>query len=352
MTNTHTLIQMPASADHTTPVGQQRLFNKAQIQILVSNTTVRAIIQKAPSSADLPGADTSPIILSTNFGSTNSHVVTALLPFLTITNRFYDRREAKTNFVSQIDIGKYRRWIETNSLIVGLTGKYPTGEGNYPTILFVADNRTTAVAKTMYSVRITNGVAPPFNGGQGFTLATPNPLYVWGDYNCTNTAYLGTTNTVGAKTVPSALMSDALTVLSKDWLDSESTQNLDVRRAANTTINAAILSGVVPSINDTDDGFSGGVHNLPRMLEDWAWSSPRKVLTINTSMINLFQSSRATGQFLNPGTYYQPPTRAFSYDLKFRDPTQVPPGMPCALVALRFGWSTPPPNTVTNNVVF
>ena len=33
------------------------------------------------------------------------------------------------------------------------------------------------------------------NQPSGFTVATPNPLYVWGNYNCPNAAYLNTTNT-------------------------------------------------------------------------------------------------------------------------------------------------------------
>lgn len=350
MTNSYSLIETPTTSDYTTALGQQRLYNKAQIVILVSNSTVTATIQKGATSADLPAADGSPTLISTNFTATNYNVVTAKFPFLTITNKFFDRRENKTNFVTQIDLGKYREWISTNLAIVDpSSGKYPTNSGNYPTILYLADWRTNSSPSVLYSVRITNGIAPPNNGGQGFTLATPNPLYVWGDYNCTNRAYLGTTNTAAAGALPCALMSDALTILSTNWLDAASTAAYTTRLAADTTVNAAILSGIVPSTGSSSTTFSGGVHNLPRLLEDWNSPSTRK-LTINTSMINLFQSRRATGKFINPGTYYDPPTRNFSYDLQFRDPTKVPPGMPCALVALRFGWATPPPNNVTYNV--
>lgn len=350
MTNSYSLIETPTTSDYTTPLGQQRLYNKAQVIVLVSNTTVTTIIQKGPTSADLPAADTIPVVYSTNYTSTNYNVVTAQLPFLTITNKFYDGRDAKTNYVSQVDIGKYREWISTNSDIVSATGKFPAGGGNYPTILYLADWRTNSVSKIGYAVRITNGIAPPYNGGQGFTLATPNPLYVWGNYNCSNSAYLGSTNTASAgyaaSTVPSALMSDALTILSPSWKDSASTSALSSRAASSTTVNAAILTGIVPTTGTTTSTFSGGVHNLPRMLEDWSGDT----LTINTSMINLFRSRVATNQFIWPGTTYKPPTRQFSYDLQFRDPTKVPPGMPCALVALRFGWATPPPNTLTYNV--
>jgi hypothetical protein len=111
-------------------------------------------------------------------------------------------------------------------------------------------------------------------------------------------------------------------------------------------VNAAIITGVVPSTGTTTSTFSGGVHNLPRLLEDWGGQT----LTINTSIINLYSSQEATNQFKNPSVYYEPPTRKFSYDVNFMDPNKVPPGIPNALVALRYNWITPPPNTVTYNV--
>jgi hypothetical protein len=172
---------------------------------------------------------------------------------------------------------------------------------------------------------------------------------VWGNYNQTNSALLNTTNT-SSGTVPAALISDALTILSPAWQDSQSTGAYTTRQAANTTINAAILTGIVPSSGNTTTTFSGGVHNLPRLLEDWN-SPSTKTLTLNTSIINLFNSTRATGKFVNPGTYYDPPTRQFSFDNNYADPAKVPPGIPCALVAVRWKWAAPPAGTTTYNVV-
>jgi len=86
---------------------------------------------------------------------------------------------------------------------------------------------------------------------------------------------LGTTNTT--RTFPSALISDALTVLSANWQDptGDDTFNTGVRVAASTTINAAILTGVVYS-SSTDPAdtshFSGGVHEpapFARRLGQW-----------------------------------------------------------------------------------
>ena len=264
-------------------------------------------------------------------------------PFLVTTNSFTDQRESKTVLTTEIDVGKYSQWIKTNASVLS---KFPTGTGIYPTILFVADNRTTTSSQ-MTGVRLTNGIAPPVNGNLGWSVATPGPLYVLGNYNCTNASHLGTTNTTSA--VPSSFMSDALTVLSGAWKDSKSSSTYTTRQASDTTVNAAILTGVVPSTGSTSTTFSGGVHNLTRLLEDWNSPSTR-TLTLNTAIMNLFSSQIATHQFVNPGTYYDPPTRNFSYDLNFQDSAKQPPGVPCALVLVRLNWAVPPPNTVTYNV--
>jgi hypothetical protein len=174
-------------------------------------------------------------------------------------------------------------------------------------------------------VRLQNGIAAPVNGGQGFSVATPNPLYVLGHYNCTNPAYLNTTNT--STSVPAAFYCDAFTVLSSAWSDYNSLHNAfgsgSGWDANDTTINAAIVAGIVPSTGADSLHFSGGVHNFPRLLEDWTGNT----LWLNTSLVNLYNSTHATGQFLNPGTYYNPPTRKFSFDGRYGDPNVTPPGM-------------------------
>jgi hypothetical protein len=348
MTNTHSIIEMPtAPSDWTNAAGSTRLYNQAQIILLVSNTSVTTIIQQAPIGS-LPASDPTPY---TNVYSTNISVLASNLPFLSLGNTFRDGREGTTNITTQIDVGRYGQWTSTNAQIIGngsIVGKYPSGSGTYPTILYVADNRT-AGANQLTVVRLTNGVAPPSNGGQGFSVATPNPLYVWGNYNQTNSGYLYTSNT-SAGTVPCAFLSDALTILSSNWSDSVSFGNYSSsswNASAQTTVNAAIITGIVPSTSTDNMHFSGGVHNLPRLLEDWSSST----LWLNTSIVNLFNSQTATGQFINPGTYYNPPTRKFSYDLNFSNANNVPPGIPCALVALRYNWAVPPPGVTNYSVI-
>jgi hypothetical protein len=339
-TNVHDALEFPASGEDPTSIkGQTRYYNQAQTVLLVSNTTVSMVVQ-ASLDYDVPGADPAPLCIT----STNTPPALATnFPFLVTTNTFTDQRENKTVQTTQIDVGKYAKWLTTNSTVLT---KFPAGSGTYATILYVADNRTTTSSK-MNGVRLTNGTAPPPNGGLGWSVATPNPLYVLGDYNCTNSSYLGTTNTTSS--MPCAFMSDALTILSSSWQDSKSSSTYTTRTASDTTVNAAILTGVVPSTGSSSSQFSGGVHNLPRLLEDWNSPSTR-TLTLNTAIMNLFSSETATHQFVNPGTYYDPPTRHFSYDQNFQDPAKQPPGIPCALVLVRLNWAVPPPNVITYNV--
>jgi hypothetical protein len=336
-TNVHDTLELPPAGESPTSTnGQSRFYNQAQTVLLVSNTAVTMKIQVGLN-YQVPGDDPSPIFLT----STNTPSALATnFPFLTTTNSFTDQRENKTVQTTQIDVGKYAAWITTNSRILA---KFPAGSGTYPTILYVADNRTTTSSQ-IPGVRLTNGIAPPVNGGLGWSVATPDPLYVFGNYNCPNSSYLGTTNTTAS--VSCAFMSDALTILSGAWKDNQGGSSYNGRNASDTTVNAAILTGIVPSTGSSSSQFSGGVHNLPRLLEDWS----NQTLTLNTAIMNLFSSKIATHQFVNPTVYYDPPTRKFSYDLNFQDPAKQPPGIPCALVLVRLNWAAPAPNTVTYNV--
>ncbi len=235
MTNVHASLELPAAGESPTSTqGVSRYYNQAQTVLLVSNTAITMMIQ-ASINYQVPGADPSPLFVTS--ANTPSALATNF-PFLT-TNSFTDQRESKTALTTQIDVGIYSKWIRTNSSILA---KFPAGSGTYPTILYVADNRTTTGSQ-MTAVRLTNGVAPPANGGLGWSVATPDPLYVLGNYNCTNSGYLGTTNTTSS--MPCALMSDALTILSPAWNDSKSSSSYTARPASDTTVDAAILTGIV-----------------------------------------------------------------------------------------------------------
>ncbi len=307
------LLPPPAGEDVNSAMGQQRYYNNAGMVIIISNSTVSAVIKSSPS-------------------DTGTTLAYSKISYFVSTNvSFYDDRENKTVKTTQIDVGKFKTWIGTNSIVVN---KHPSD--NPLNILYVADFRTTN-SSTMTAVRLTNGIALP---SQGLTVATPNPLYVMGNYNA---PVLASTNT--SSDAPAGFASDALTILSPAWSDSKSSLSLSKRnKAAETTVNAAILSGIVYSTGPHANQFSGGAMNLPRLLEDWGNGSVN--LWLNTSIVNLFNSQRATTQFVDPGTYYYAPTRQFNFDANFLNPAKQPPGAPKLAAFMRSKWANPPPNTV------
>ncbi len=348
--NPHEIINMPPpGGDTNTATAQQRYYNKADITILVSNATVTTRIQYATN-------DPSPVFITANYNATNFYytnytAIASNFPFLSLTNganlttsptnqlTFYDDRENKTAFVTQIDMGKLKTWITTNAAI---NTKFTAGSLLYPNILYVADNRTSFNSSTGFAaVRLMNGSIIPPNptttgAPTGFTVATPNPLYVWGNYNVPT----------ATNWYPASLVSDALTILSPKWVDSKSASSLSQRLATNTTVNAAIITGVVDSTGSGTNTFSGGVHNLPRLLEDWSNSTAQKTLTLNTSIVNLYDSQRVTAQFQNPGQYYYAPSRNYLFDTNFMDISKLPPGSPMLAVMQRYKWSVAPAGNV------
>lgn len=336
----------PAGEDPGVFPGAARLFNQAQMVLLVTNPisgvgnpTVQLTLQ-ASVNGNVPGSDPAKIVYI--YTNQSSSALSTNFPFLSLTNLTYDQREYKTNLITQIDIGKFAGWIQTN---VAVQGKLPASGGIYPTILFVGDQRNYS-ATQLPSVRLVNGAQLPANNNFGFTVATPNPLYVWGNYNVQTAfsaanASAATSNT--SNTVPAALFCDALTVLSPAWTDNQSytifstfDTTLD---AADDTINAAIITGTMPTTANTPTNFSGGVQNLPRLLEDWSSSvsgfGPAN-LWLNTSILRLWESQMATNQYrippnnnpLSVNPYYRPPIRRFNFDLNYLNPAKIPPGIP------------------------
>ena len=78
--------------------------------------------------------------------------------------------------------------------------------------------------------------------------------------------------------------------------------------ATNTTVNTAIIAGIVPSgglpvngVSPQDRSYSGGAENFPRFLENW----DNKSFTYYGSMVELFQSKQAIGEWSYGGNVYE-----------------------------------------------
>jgi hypothetical protein len=330
----------PAGEDPTSPMGLQRYYNRPGVALLVSNLTVTAYVRNSGTDA--------PVSLTVTNWAANIPLLLTTFPFLSLTNSFIDQRElSKTVRPTQIDVGAYNTWLATSPLVLN---KFPLGSPVYPSVLYVMDARTSATNTDLFAVRLMNGSILPLNGPttqpSGWTVATPNPMYVQGDYNIGPGGITTPASTDTSKTYPASLVSDALTLLSANWQDSQSQLLItdgSKNKATSTMINAAILTGIVYSTDGTSNHFSGGVMNLPRLLENWTGVT----LTLNTSIVNLFDSVRATNWFRNPGAYYYAPTRAFSFDNNFTNQMKLPPATPVLGLISRARWRVPPPNNVT-----
>jgi hypothetical protein len=315
----------PPAEDPSSPLAQMRYYNKAGVVVLVSNASITVSVKT--SIADTP-TNLVEFFAPTNISGTNRYTSTNL-PWLTLSsNSFVEFRENQKKVkLTDIDVSVLKNWLPTNALILS---KFPPGSDLLPNIFYVADLRDQA-SWELAAVRVKNGAiiatnATPDGAPTGWTLATPNPLYIAGHYNIGPGGTPGSNNTT--KTYPAALISDAVTILSSSWNDKTYTNsNLFSRNATSTTVNAALLTGIVYSTatdwTDTNH-FSGGMQNVPRLLENLVGD----VLTLNTSLVNLYPSARATNFFKNPGVYYNAPTRLFSFDQNFNDPTKLPPGTP------------------------
>ncbi|HUB87224.1 MAG TPA: hypothetical protein VMB22_04985 [Verrucomicrobiae bacterium] len=292
----------PPGEDPNSAIGKLRYYNLCDMVLTVSDTGIAATSGYSnPNKTSIP---------------TNELAV-----FVSITNSFWDAREGKTVQPIDINIGNLTAWSETNSSLRNLSS------------IYVVDNRNLP-STSLGAVRVYNGLQLPPNG---LTVATGRPLYVWGDYNETNTAYLGTANTTATR--PASLVADAITFLSDAWVDG-STQpgQTSEPTATNTTVNAALLTGVVPT---SPGHYSGGMENFPRFLENWGAYNTN---TYNGSMIKMFPSLYATGVW-GQANVYNPPARNWAYDANFDDPTKLPPKTPSLLKVIPGQWATVPPGT-------
>ena len=188
----------------------------------------------------------------------------------------------------------------------------------------------------------------------GFTVASENPVYIWGDYNTNAADAAGwaadTTAFAGDVTGHSAaaVIADAVTLLSVDWDDLDSmgaaaatssnqVTDLNNRNPAHDGhFRLAIAGGKnmnfqLPTFDvgvgaKRDFGTDGGVHNFLRYLENWGAGG--RTMYYKGSLVSLFYATYNTGTFKCCTTVYGVPTRAFFFDLDFTSPGGLPPGTP------------------------
>jgi hypothetical protein len=260
---------------------------------------------------------------------------------------FYDWREgwsagaAKQVQAVQIDMGLLNTWL-TN---IAPNGGYVQNQakwahGNHFIGGIYVYTSVPLTTSQLPAVRVTDGaILPnPYNmpnptrpySPYGVTVATPFPIYVWKDYN--SATYQGSSLGLQSTTytLPAALMGDSVTVLSDSWQDSQTGK---LPSPSSTTVNAAMLEGIVASNPNIKGSYSGGVENFLRLLESWGGT-----LTYNGSIVVLFYSQYATNSWQPTGNYYNAPSRNWAFDTNFKNANKLPPLTPSAKTMVRGNW--------------
>jgi hypothetical protein len=146
------------------------------------------------------------------------------------------------------------------------------------------------------------------------TVVSENAVYVQGNYNSVNKK--------GA-----AVLCDAINLLSNNWNDSK-TASSSLPTASDTTFNLAFVTGNQETVPGS--AYNGGLENLPRFHENWT----NKKCTLTGSLVNLWCSQHATGNWVYGGKYYTAPNRIWSYDTAFNSVANLPPFTPLAVTTV------------------
>jgi hypothetical protein len=243
--------------------------------------------------------------------------------------------------------------VNSNNIITGFTPTYnvSTAEWNMVTGPRHALRLVDAGMDTAG-----NSYVPPTGGtlannGNGFTVASEEPVYVYGDYN-TGSAdpFWPSENTTTTPHSAAAIIADSVTLLSNapagnnkqgtnnaanvGWTDLESfiyPATQANRNGNNSYYRMAIAAGKSipfpqPAWGGQDMGTDGGMHNFLRYLEDRGQNGG----TVNYagSMISMYYSQYNTGIFKCCNAVYGAPTRNYFFDTLFQDPSNLPPGTP------------------------
>jgi len=193
---------------------------------------------------------------------------------------------------------------------------------------------------------------PAPNSVTGLTVATNAPVYILGSFNADGNVTGNTTNSAlypddtpaggnftASKETPVAIAGDAVTILSANYFGTSASGNLvpvssgnstsayasktsaDPTASASSEIAAAIIAG---SNYTNGTAYSGGLHNMPRFLENWT----SKTVAIRGSLISMFENKVDTVAWASD--YYTPPNRQWGFDQVFASGS-YPPMIPNVL---------------------
>jgi len=294
-------------------------------------------------------------IFTTNFVSTNAsaglgnatNIIWAGYSFITNVT-FYDWREGwnggsgvnsgkgKQVQAVQIDVAKFNVWLTNDTWKSNGAAYFNnlcwTNKSHAMDSIYIWSSvplQTNGLS--MPAVRVANGGMLPVNTApKGFTVASAMPLYILGSYNYQDSTGSSLSQNSTTHTWPAAFMADSITILSGSWSDTVYSKKPSAASA--TTVNAALVAGIVRSTNSV---YSGGVENFLRTLEDWGSST----LWWNGSIIVMFPSRYATNSWQQTGNYYGAPNRKWAFDTNFLSASKLPPMTPQSKGVIRGSWA-------------
>lgn len=310
----HELIEVPVSG-YTDPMSGQRYWDQAGIIIQVSDNP-------NPNSKGFDGVNGHDLVTLYTVNPateattqiTSGALYNMFVGAISTNQTIQDNREAASMRLATLDISK---------IVTAASGGNPSyTSSSFNNIVYMYDNSETPSARR--GIRIKGGNKIPTSG---LTVVSNNPIYIQGDFNTGGTPPSDgnpgdptTPQVSGYTRAPCSVIGDAVNILSNSWNDANSFGGTSSRIATNTTINAAMLSGIVPTAPVGGDGsYSGGAENFPRFLEDWSSA----ILTYYGSMVELYKSQQSVGEW-GKANVYVPPTRRWYFDTNFK--LRPPPG--------------------------
>lgn len=224
--------------------------------------------------------------------------------------------------------------LDTYGAIPSYNGVYNSVPPGATAPLTTAARPTTVVTRGVAQVnrailfrralKLVNGSNIVGNGINGLSIVSENPVYVQGNWNAAGSF-------TGAHAA-TAVMADAVTLLSNNWTDMISFTDPwspgNRNRASATWYRLAIISGKgmafpQPSGTSADFGTDGGAHNFLRYLEDGD-----QAVNYRGSMATFFYSRQAVAPFKCCALVYSAPTRNYNFDTDFLSPALLPPNTP------------------------
>jgi Tfp pilus assembly protein PilX len=292
-----------------------------------------------------------------NYGEKNLAAGFGLVPPYTSQPYYPIPANGITLSANQVNCSSYKY------LAGGTVETYPPANGTAGATVIPGNPQTNVVYGARHVLRLVdsgmdnaaNSYLPHPPAGQygdGFTVASEEPVYVWGDYNSgtSDPFWPSGGNPTGANHSAASIIADSVTLLSNPpsgvtapvtftgWTDVESFLQPGVvtNRPGNTSYyRMAIAAGKSIPFPEPgwataaalkDFGTDGGMHNFLRYLEDRGASGA--VVNYTGSLISMYYSQYDTGVFKCCNRVYGAPTRNYFFDTQFLNPNNLPPGTP------------------------